>query len=156
MSFDIHLLNFRDGEVIALPTQTVRDAFASNGVHEHGDPVSAELSDGFSLEIWSGGLNEPEGADSVTLAIRSISGSVVQLLFDLVSVPGMTVLLVANPPLPLISDKSVEEHLPDVGGEWAPAAVCGTVEEVEQSVLPLFQGWEDWAYPQDDKPEQIT
>ncbi len=148
MSFDIHLLCFRDGEPVTLPSEPLLEAFKKNGVHEHGSPVYPELSDGFSLETWSGGLKDPEGTDSVMFAIRSISGSVMQLLFDLVAVPGMMALVAADPALPLVSDKAVELQFPDVGDQWTPAAVCTNVEELEQAILPLFKGWEEWAFPE--------
>nr|BAJ06940.1 hypothetical protein [uncultured bacterium] len=149
MSFDIHLFCFDDGEPISLPSDEIRRAFEKNGVTEYGDPVYVELDDGFSLEIWSGGLNSPEGTDSVMFAIRSISRSVTQLLFDLVSVPRVMALVAASPALPFTSNRQVAGHIPDVGDEWAPLKLCGSLEELEQSLLPMFGDWEEWAFNRD-------
>jgi hypothetical protein len=146
MSFDIHILRFVDGDPDQLPAEPLREVFRRHGIHEHSSPQYPRLHDGLSIDLWSEGLDTPEGTDSVTISVRAISPALFYLLYDLIQVPGVSLVIADTPLLALVSNQGDAGQLPADPEEWAPAVLCTSPEEVTRAVLPAFQQWESWAY----------
>lgn len=124
MSWDLHLIRFRNGGNAAFDPAAARavvETYGARPVAPPFDPFECKLADGLCVELWARGLDGSEPINSLMISLRGYTEPTASFIYDLAKSGDMTILN-SGDPVVLLTDPGQLEHLPLICGKISAIA----------------------------------
>ena len=145
MSFDIHLMAFRNGDPVAADRAAAR-AFVDSIEHRlepEFNAYSLTLHDGASVEMYATGLHtDAEAFQGAMIALRGLSDSVCDFIYNFCVASSCIAIPAMDPGCVLVPDESMIGDFPDGFTDDFPIVHIQSGADVG---IALEGGYDAWA-----------
>ena len=101
------------------------------------------------FDLSAEALSSESPLTDIMISFRDVSPNLFSLIFDVFAAGEFVILVIDNPVIPIVSSDESIKHLHE-SEDFADAVICTSAEELAAVILPGFESWQSWAFPDSD------